>query len=263
MTVNERHFPWLRESFPTHQTYAKSDLPRLLGDRLKSSRIVEVDHLSSTCFLNRLGRWEARALPREAQWTPAMGLASGDFDGDGHEDVFVSQNFFSVRPEDGRLDAGRGLLLRGDGVGGFTAVSGQESGIIAYGQQGACATADYDGDGRLDLAVAQNSDSLRLYQNVRARPGLRVRLVGPPQNRMAIGAQCRLMNATWRGPVREVQAGGGCWAQNAVVQVLSTAVDPNRIELRWPGGSTITHPIPPEAGSVIVHFDGRIEWEPR
>jgi len=38
---------------------------------------------------------------------------------------------------------------------------------------------DFDGDGRLDLAVSQNAAETKLYKNVAARPGLRVRLKGP------------------------------------------------------------------------------------
>ena len=57
-------------------------------------------------------------------------------DGDGKEDVFLSQNFFATLPEEWRHDAGRGLWLRGDGQGGFKAVSGQESGVAVYGECG-------------------------------------------------------------------------------------------------------------------------------
>ena len=32
-------------------------------------------------------------LPLEAQWAPAFGVNVGDMDGDGREDVFLSQNF--------------------------------------------------------------------------------------------------------------------------------------------------------------------------
>ena len=59
----------------------------------------------------------------------------GDLDGDGNEDVVLTQNIFAINPEMPRCDAGRGLWLRGDGTGKLTAVSGQESGIKVYGEQ--------------------------------------------------------------------------------------------------------------------------------
>jgi hypothetical protein len=52
--------------------------------------------LDHTVFLNRGDRFEPRAMPREAQVAPAFGVNVADFDGDGHDDVFIAQNFFTV-----------------------------------------------------------------------------------------------------------------------------------------------------------------------
>ena len=115
----------------------------------------------------------------------------GDFDGDGNEDIFLSQNFFELasgavamsfpgsKMRLRRLDAGRGLWLRGHGRGKLEAVPGQKSGILVYGEQRGAALCDFDGDGRVDLAVSQNGAETKLYQNVLGKPGLRVRLNGP------------------------------------------------------------------------------------
>src|SRR6185369_7369252 len=149
---------------------------------------LEATWLESTVFLNRGDRFEAHVLPVEAQMAPAFAVCAGDLDGDGHEDLLLSQNFFAVQPETPRYDAGRGLWLRGDGRGGFTAVPGQESGILVYGEQRGAAFSDYDADGRVDLVVTQNGAATKLYRNAGAKPGLRIRLTGPPANPSAVGA---------------------------------------------------------------------------
>src|SRR5437879_8356266 len=154
--------------------------------------VVEVNTLQSMIFLNRGDHFEGRALPLEAQLAPAFAVCVGDYDGDGKEDVFLSQNFFAMNSETGRNDAGRGLWLKGDGSGGLTPVPGQESGVKVYGEQRGAALCDYDGDGRLDLVVTQNGAETKLYHNVRGKLGLRVRLRGPPGHREAIGAQMRM-----------------------------------------------------------------------
>jgi hypothetical protein len=192
--------------------------------------------LDHTLFLNRGDHFEVRPLPRQAQLAPAFYAGIADFDGDGKEDLFLSQNFFATDVATPRDDAGRSLLLLGDGAGGLEAVPGQRSGLIVYGEQRGAAYADYDGDGRLDLAVSQNGDSTRLFRNVSAHPGLRVHLIGPVGNPSAIGAQMRLRYADRSGPVREVQAGSGYWSENGAAQVLGRALEPTALWVRWPGG---------------------------
>src|SRR6185295_15822005 len=158
----------------------------------------------STVFLNRGDHFIGLTLPLEAQLAPAFAVCAGDLDGDGHEDLFLSQNFFATHPEYSRHDAGRGLWLRGDGRGSFAAVAGQESGLMIYGEQRGAALCDYDGDGRTDLAVSQNAAQTKLYRNTGAKPGLRVPLLRPPGNPTAVGAMLRLVAGQKMGPAREI-----------------------------------------------------------
>jgi hypothetical protein len=174
-----------------------------------------------------------------------------DFDGDGHEDIFLAQNFFAFRVEDARLDAGRGLLLRGDGNGEFQAAPGQASGIKLYGEQRGAAVADFDHDGRADLLVTQNGSATRLFRNARARPGLRVRLAGLPNNPDAVGAVLRLkFNHGW-GPAREVHAGSGYWSQDSAHRLVNSGSSQGHtgILARRPANRT-SHP--PAASEVVV-----------
>jgi hypothetical protein len=251
MLALEKELLWLRARHPTHATFAEASVPDWLAGR--AARRLEVRQPASMLFLNRGTRFEARPLPLEAQLTPAFGLVVADFDGDGREDLFVAQNFFGTRPEDGPLDAGRGLLLRGDGTGGFTPVPGPESGLLIYGEQRGAATADYDGDGRPDLVVAQHGDATRLFRNQIGRPGLRVRLNGPPSNPAGVGATLWLeFENGGRGPAREIRAGGGYGSQDALTPVLAVPERPRALHVRWPGGRVTRHPVPPGAREVVV-----------
>ena len=183
-------------------------------------------------------------LPSPAQWSPAFAPCVADFNGDGQEDLFLSQNFFATEPETARYDAGRGLCLLGSGSGDFKPMSSLESGIAIDGEQRGTAVADFDADGRPDLAVAQNGSQTQLLHNQAAQPGLRVRFQGPPTNPAGIGAVIRLRFGDTVGPARECRAGAGYWSQDSAVLVLATPTPPTAAEVTWPGGAKTTTPIP-------------------
>jgi len=216
---------------------------------------VTANTLAHMVFFNRGDHFEAVELPREAQFAPGFYVGVSDFDGDGHDDVFISQNFFGSQSETPRIDAGRGLWLKGDGTGNLKAIPGQQSGVTVYGEQRGAALGDFDQDGRVDLVVSQNAAATRLFHNVRGKPGLRVRLLGPPQNQAGVGATIRLKFGERYGPAREIHAGSGYWSQDSFVPVLGTPVDPTEIWVRWPDGKVTTAPVPRGAREVTVRRD--------
>lgn len=256
--TQSRSLPWLLDRFPNFETFSRASVEEALGERGRAAKVIEAGWLESTVFLNRGGRFEARALPIEAQLAPAFGVCVADFDGDGAEDAFLSQNFFSTRPETSRLDAGRGLLLRGDGKGGFAAMSGMASGIAIYGEQRGAAASDFDGDGRVDLLVAQHGAEAKLYRNTTAQPGLRVRLSGPAGNPLSIGAMVRLKFGERLGPAREIHAGTGYWSQDSAVAVLALPTVPTELVVRWPGGKQTSSPVPAGAKEIVVDVNGAL-----
>lgn len=229
--------PDLQQRFPTHQAYAATTVDDLLGTRRASVKWLEVVQRESAVLLNRGDRWERVPLPQAAQLSPAMDMAVGDLDGDGHEDLFLAQNFFGGATELTRDDAGQGLWLRGDGKGGFSPVDSVTSGIRLDGEQRGVALADVNQDRRLDLAVGQVGGPTKLFVNQRARPGLRVILKGPPVNPEGVGAQLRVVYAdARRGPVRLVSAGSGSGCQGGSTQVLGLNGTSTGVEVRWPDG---------------------------
>lgn len=251
--------PFLRGRFPTYAAYARATLPDIAGPALAKARRLAVTTLSSTLFLNRTNHFLAVPLPREAQFAPAFAACVADYDGDGNEDVFLSQNFFATQPKIPRCDAGRGLWLQGNGRGGFRAVPGSESGVIVYGEQRGAAVGDFDRDGRVDLVVAQNGAQTRLFRNVRGRPGLRVRLEGPAGNPQGLGAVIRLKFGDRFGPARELHAGSGYWSQDSSTAVLGRPQEPKQIWVRWPGGQTTLAGLPPGALEVSLSARGNLK----
>lgn len=254
--------PFVREKFTSHGAYGVAGAKDIFGERLTRMRTAQADNLASMVFLNRGTNFEAQPLPLEAQLSPAFAVCVGDYDGNGTEDVFLSQNFFPVATDSTRCDAGRGLWLSGDGLGNLQAVAGQASGVKVYGEQRGAALCDYDGDGRIDLVVTQNGAATKLYHNLGARPGLRIRLQGPPGNPRGIGAQIRLIHGAKDGPVREVHGGSGYWSQDSAVQVMASPDPVARISVRWPGNHVTQSDVPAGAREITIDTTGRVKALP-
>ncbi len=234
------------------RAYADASVETVLGPALAATQRLEVRSLDHMMFLNRGDHFDAVALPAEAQWAPAHGVSIADFDGDGFEDVFLSQNFFPSVIGSPRYDQGRGLLMRGDGKGGLTSMSAQRSGIAVYGDQRGAAYADFNRDGRLDLVVSQNGDATRLFENRSAKPGLRVRVKGPDTNPDGVGTQLRVVYGVTMGPVREVQTSAGYWSQNGAVQLFGLGAEPTAVWVRWPGGAESKVAVPAGTREVTI-----------
>jgi hypothetical protein len=247
--------PHLREAFPTHRAYALATVREILGEHFASARVLSATCFDTTLFLNRDGHFEVKPLPLEAQVSPAFGICVGDFNGDRHEDVFLSQNLFAVHREDSPYASGQGLMLSGNGQGSFQPVPASESGIRIPGEQRGCAAADYDQDGRVDLAVTQNSGATRLFRNRGAVPGLRVRLRGPVGNRHGVGAVIRIDYGSEWGPAREIHAGSGYLSQDSSIQVFGHPALARHVWVRWPGGATNQVSLPESVLEVTVDFD--------
>ncbi len=223
----------------THREFAGLDVPALMGEVAAMARVLEATTLESSVFLNGGGRFGRRALPFEAQAAPGMGLAVADFDGDGADDVLMAQNFSPTDVESDAGNAGVGVLMKGDGKGGFVGMGWEASGIFAREDQRAVAVADFDEDGRPDVAMGCNSGPLRLWRNRGGKPGLRVRLKGPPGNPEGIGAVVRWEVGGIRGPSRAIHGGGGYLGHDAAVVTLhGMPTGRATVEVRWPGGRT-------------------------
>jgi len=100
--------------------------------------------------------------------------------------------------------------------------------------------------------VSQNGAATTLWHNRSAAPGLRVRLAGPPDNPLGVGAQLRVVTATGSGPVREVRAGSGYWSMDGATTVLALPARARAVSVRGPGGRTQTVPLAPNQREVKV-----------
>ncbi len=250
--------PFLKGRFASRKAYARATVEQMLGSEARQAQEWRASTLASTVWLNRGDRFEPRPLPPAAQWAPVFGLGVADLDGDGQADLALAQNLLATRPDMDPIEAGRGLILRGDGRGGFTALAGTASGLILYGEQRSLAVGDADEDGRSDLVLARNAGPVGYFQNRAAPPGLRVRLLGPAGNPDGIGAVVRVGTKGRWGPAWPLLAGAGYGSQNSAVCVLAAAAEVELVQVRWPGGAMTETPVPAGTRDLRLTARGQI-----
>jgi hypothetical protein len=254
--------PWLKSAFPTHRSFAVTNVAGILGERLAKAAVAEVRWLASIVLLNRGDRLEVRPLPNVAQVAPVFGLAVADFDGDDREDLLLAQNFFGEQFGAVRQDGGRETLLLGDGQGGFREGSLLRPADEVAGEGRGVAVGDFDGDGRLDAVVSQYRGPLRLVRFEAKHPGVRVRLRGGEGNPSAVGAQLRWVTPIRQRAVRETHAGSGYASADSAVTVLPPPDRDAQLEVRWPDGKRTVSNLPAGVRELEIRPDGSVKARP-
>ena len=173
-----------------------------------------------------------------------FGVVFFDYDNDARLDIAivngnVMANVAQVRAR-GKL-AQRKLLLRNIGERFVDVTKEAGPGFSLEGVGRALAAGDVDNDGDLDLLVMNNGDrpNLLLNDGGNAANALLVQAVGTTSNRSAIGTRLTLTTGG-RRQVREIVSGSSYLAQNDLRAHfgLGRAERAERLEIRWPDGST-------------------------
>jgi hypothetical protein len=181
---------------------------------------------------------------------------AGDFDGDGHADIYAVQNSYAPIAAVGRFDGGLSQLLRGDGHGHFTPVPPAESNLVVPGDAKALAVLDLDRDGWPDFLITRNNNTTLAFRNngVAGRHSIRIQLRGPAGNPTAVGARITVELADGSTQTSEVYAGSGYYTQSTAAAFFGypDSNPPRKIRVRWPAGSTSEHAIPAGASSLTL-----------
>jgi hypothetical protein len=227
---------------------------------LAAARRFAATELRSGVFLSQAdGTYRFEPLPRIAQIAPLQGVVAGDFNGDGHADIYAVQNSYAPIAAVGRFDGGLGQLLRGDGHGRFTPVPAAESGLLVPGDAKALAVLDLDQDGWPDFFVSRNNNATLAFHNrgVAGRRSLRVQLRGPAGNPTAVGARITVELADGASETSEVCAGSGCYSQSSAAGFFGypDSNPPRTVRIRWPAGPTSDYVVPPGATNLILRAE--------
>jgi ASPIC and UnbV/FG-GAP-like repeat len=165
----------MKRRFSNYKSYALATMDEVLTPEQRNGALRLKVNMQQSCYLRNDGggKFTMIPLPKEAQMSMIDGMVVDDFDGDGNLDVLMNGNDFGTEIGIGRYDALNGLLLKGDGAGGFTPLSILQSGIYIPGN-GKALVKLLGASGNYLVAASQNKDVLKLYELKRKINSIRV-----------------------------------------------------------------------------------------
>jgi len=155
----------MRSKFQNYKSFATATIDQVLSkEQLKDALILKSNNLKSSYIRNDgEGKFTMVPLPFQAQLSALNGMTVDDFDGDGNLDLVINTNDYGTDVTVGRYDALNGLMLKGDGKGGFVPQTILESGIFIPGN-GKALIKLRNKDGKYLLAAGQNRGPLKVFE---------------------------------------------------------------------------------------------------
>ena len=202
-----RVMPQIKKRYPTYGPYASATMDELVGPEQRKGALRLKANMLRSCYLRNEGggKFTMIPLPNIAQISTINGMVVDDVDGDGNLDVMINGNDFGTSIGIGRYDAFNGLVMKGDGAGGFRPLSMLQSGVCIPGNGRALVRMRGASDGYL-LAASQNKNDLKLYR-------LNRKVVTVPVMTDDVSAMIRYRNG--KGEKRELYYGSSFLSQSA------------------------------------------------
>lgn len=163
---SSQQIPGIKKKFKDYASFSEATLDEVYSEKaLNSSLHYQVKSFASIYLENKDGKMIIHQLPRAAQLSSITGIVVEDFDKDGNLDAVVAGNLYESEIETPRNDASKGVFLKGDGKGNFTALSALESGFFVPGD--VKSLKPFTLGNNFFILAAKNSDYLQAIQVTR------------------------------------------------------------------------------------------------
>ncbi|QLG44754.1 VCBS repeat-containing protein [Costertonia aggregata] len=132
-SCSSEQIPNLKKDIKKYDVFASLEIDEVYGEmELKNALRYQADTFASM-YIENMGNntFKTSLLPYQAQLSNINDMLIDDFDDDGNLDVLAINNLFVSEIETPRNDAGTGLIMLGDGKGGFSPLSIKESGFFS------------------------------------------------------------------------------------------------------------------------------------
>ena len=177
------------------------------------------------------------SLPLANDKGVSAGSCWGDIDNDGDLDLVVANGEF--------IGARRNFIYLNNGMGEFERLTGEPA-AVDLGQSDGISLIDWDGDGALELLVANRDTNIAAYDNTTPGNWLMINLVGTVSNRSAVGTILRVKASIHGQNIRQmrlVASNAGRRSTGGLMQHfgLGDASVIDSLIVEWPSGLVETY----------------------
>ncbi|WP_194527622.1 VCBS repeat-containing protein [Zobellia roscoffensis] len=161
----------IKRIFPTYDQFAEAEINDILKELdTTKMQVLEVNYLSSS-YIENLGNgsFSITPLAQRAQFSPLFGLATGDFNFDGFDDVIGVGNYYPTEVISGWYDAGKGVILKGNNQGDFTPVLHSQTGFKVEKDARALVNLPLNDSTMLWVASVNSNKTKRFSQKLESR----------------------------------------------------------------------------------------------
>ena len=155
----------MNKKFSTYQAYSEATLEDMFtAEELENAQKSMANYMASS-YIENLGngKFAIGPLPAPAQLAPINAMLTHDLNNDGNLDLLIVGNNSGNSVFWGPIDAMNGLVMLGDGIGGFTSHPYTSTGFFVPGDSRALDRLT-TADGRTLFLATQNRDSLKVFE---------------------------------------------------------------------------------------------------
>lgn len=160
---SSQQMPSIKSKFKDYESFSIATLEDVYTkDELEKSLHYQVKSFASVYLENTPEGFRKHKLPNQAQISCINKILVDDYNKDGHLDALIAGNLYASEVETPRNDAGIGLLLLGNGKGGFETKPARESGFYLSGDVKDMTRLTIQNESY--VVAARNSDALQFMK---------------------------------------------------------------------------------------------------
>ncbi len=161
----EKQLPQLKKKFLHFSDYAGKPIDEIFTkEQLSKATVLTVTQPQTVAYINKGNdNFSIEYLPVMSQLSTVNCIDVDDINGDGIKDIFMAGNFYGLKPQGGRFDAGYGTTLLGTSSNKFLYLPPKQSGLFVNGEA-RCINAITNAKGENFFLVGMNNSPLYMFK---------------------------------------------------------------------------------------------------